>query len=67
MRETTLIVDDMVCKYCKYMVTKIVSSIDGVSDVLVSVPERTITVNYDSRKTDAYVIKMTLLEAGYKL
>ncbi|MDD3042461.1 MAG: heavy-metal-associated domain-containing protein [Methanosarcinaceae archaeon] len=66
-RETTLIVDDMVCRYCKDMVTRLVSSIDGVSRVRVDVPEHRINVIYDSKKTDAYVIKIKLLEAGYRL
>lgn len=49
------------------MVTSLVNSIDGVSKVRVDVPEHRVNVLYDSRKTDAYVIKMTLLEAGYRL
>ncbi|WP_255336421.1 heavy-metal-associated domain-containing protein [Methanosarcina sp. KYL-1] len=66
-RKTTLVVDDMVCRHCKDMVTRLVTSINGVSRVNVNVPDRTVNVTYDSEKTDAYVIKMTLLEAGYKL
>ncbi|MCQ1536724.1 heavy-metal-associated domain-containing protein [Methanosarcina sp. KYL-1] len=57
----------MVCRHCKDMVTRLVTSINGVSRVNVNVPDRTVNVTYDSEKTDAYVIKMTLLEAGYKL
>ncbi len=59
--------DDMVCRYCKNMVTRLVSSINGVSRVNVNVPDRTVNVTYDSQKTDEYVIKITLLEAGYRL
>ncbi|HII00156.1 TPA: heavy-metal-associated domain-containing protein [Methanosarcinaceae archaeon] len=57
----------MVCRYCKNMVTRLVSSINGVSRVNVNVPDRTVNVTYDSQKTDEYVIKITLLEAGYRL
>ncbi len=57
----------MVCRYCKNMVSRLVSSINGVSRVNVNVPDRTVNVTYDSKKTDEYVIKMTLLEAGYRL
>ena len=64
--ETTFIVDDMVCTSCKEMVTKLVTSINGVSRVKINIPDRTVNVAYDSRITDAYVIKMTLLKAGYK-
>ena len=64
--ETTFIVDDMVCRYCKDMVTRLVTSINGVSRVKINIPDRTVNVAYDSRITDAYVIKMTLLKAGYK-
>lgn len=49
------------------MVTRLVSSVNGVSRVQVNVPEHTVNVTYDSRITDAYVIRMTLIEAGYKL
>ncbi len=48
------------------MVTRLVSSINGVSRVNISIPDRTINVAYDSRITDAYVIRMTLIKAGYK-
>jgi|GEM_PF-357071 len=65
--ETTFIVDDLVCRYCKDMVTRLVTSINGVSRVNINIPERTVNVAYDSRITDAYVIQMTLLKAGYKI
>lgn len=48
------------------MVTKLITSINGVSRVDINIPERTVNVAYDSRITDAYVIQMTLLKAGYK-
>jgi copper chaperone len=48
------------------MVAKLVTSINGVSRVDINIPERTVNVAYDSRITDAYVIQMTLLKAGYK-
>jgi copper chaperone len=64
--ETTFIVDDMVCRYCKDMVVRLVTSINGVSRVDINIPERTVNVAYDSRITDAYVIQMTLLKAGYR-
>ncbi|MDD3248243.1 MAG: heavy-metal-associated domain-containing protein [Methanosarcina sp.] len=56
----------MICRYCKDTVTMLITSINGVSNVNVNVPERTVNVTYDSRITDAHVIRMTLLEAGYK-
>ncbi|MFZ2498566.1 MAG: heavy-metal-associated domain-containing protein [Methanosarcina sp.] len=66
MGETTFVVDDMICRYCKDMVTRLVTSINGVSRVNISIPDRTLNIAYDSRITDAYVIRMTLLKAGYK-
>jgi copper chaperone len=65
--ETTFVVDDLVCRYCKDMVARLVTSINGVSRVNINIPERTVNVTYDSRITDAYVIQMTLLKAGYKI
>jgi copper chaperone CopZ len=64
--ETTFIVDDLVCRYCKDMVARLVTSINGVSRVNINIHERKINVIYDSRITDAYIIQMTLLKAGYK-
>lgn len=64
--ETTFIIDDMVCRYCKDMIARLVTSINGVSRVNINIPDRTVNVAYDSRITDAYVIRMTLLKAGYK-
>jgi copper chaperone CopZ len=48
------------------MVAKLVTSINGVSRVNINIYERKIYVTYDSRITDAYIIQMTLLKAGYK-
>ena len=56
----------MVCRYCKDMITRLVTSINGVSRVNINIPDRTVNVAYDSRITDAYVIQVTLLKAGYK-
>jgi copper chaperone CopZ len=56
----------MICRYCKETVIRLITSINGVSCVNVNVPEKTVYVTYDSRITDAHVIRMTLLEAGYK-
>jgi copper chaperone len=64
--EATFIVDEMVCRYCKDMVTRLVTSINGVSRVNINISDRTVNVAYDSRVTDAHVIRMTLLKAGYK-
>lgn len=58
--------DDMICRYCKDTVTTLITSINGVSSVNVNIPERTVNVTYNSRMTDAHVIRMTLLEAGFK-
>lgn len=48
------------------MVVRLVTSINGVHRVNINIPEKTINVAYDSRITDAYVIQMALLKAGYK-
>lgn len=65
--EITFIVDDMVCRYCKDMVAKLITSIKGVSRVSINISDRTVNVSYDSRITDAHVIRMTLHKAGYKI
>ena len=48
------------------MIIRLVTSINGVSRVNLNIPDRTVNVAYDSRITDAHVIRMTLLKAGYK-
>jgi copper chaperone len=67
MGEITLIVDDMVCRYCKDMISRLITSIKGVSRVSINISDRTVNISYDSRMTDAHVIHMTLLKAGYKI
>jgi copper chaperone len=57
----------MVCRYCKDMVARLVTSIKGVSQVSINISDRTVNVSYDSRITDAHVIRMTLNKAGYKI
>jgi copper chaperone CopZ len=65
--EITFIVDDMVCRYCKDMVARLITSIKGVSRVNINISDKTVKVSYDSRITDAHVIRMTLLKAGYNI
>lgn len=49
------------------MVAKLIASIKGVSRVNINISDRTVNVSYDSRTTDAHVIRMTLHKAGYKI
>ena len=39
----------------------------GVARVNINISDRTVNVFYDSQITDAHVIRMTLLKAGYKI
>ena len=55
------------CRYCKDKIARQITSINEGSRVNINIPERTVNVAYDSRITDAYVIQMALLKAGYKI
>ena len=57
----------MMCAGCSARVDKTLSSIEGVREVSVSLPQRTATIDYDERITTPEELKKRLAATGYDL
>ncbi len=66
MKETTLGVKGMTCNHCVMAISEGVGSIDGVSEVDVSLEEGTVTV-FHSEEIDPDRIKEKIGELGYDI
>jgi len=65
MERIILNVEGMSCSHCENAVKKAVGSLSGVSNVTVSLKEKTVTVEYDSSKVSKADIKIAIEEQGY--
>lgn len=63
--KTIINVEGMSCSHCVNAVTKAVESLDGVSEVQVSLEAKNATVDYDSDKVTLEAIKAAIEEEGY--
>lgn len=64
--ETNITVSGMTCAHCANSVTKEISSIDGVSNVVVDVATGKVTIT-SSAQLDATQIAAAVEEAGYQV
>jgi copper chaperone len=65
MEKTVLRVDGMSCEHCVKAITKAVSALPGVSDVIVDLDGKIVTVEYDTEKAPLDRIKFEIEEQGY--
>lgn len=65
MQNIVLKVEGMSCGHCENRVKKAVGNLTGVSDVQVSLAEKTVTVSFDPTVTADIKIKETIEQAGY--
>lgn len=61
----TLQVPEVHCDHCKTSLEGAVGSLEGVSQVEVSVPEASLGVSFDEDAVDLDTIKKTIEEQGY--
>jgi copper chaperone len=61
----TLQVPEVHCDHCKTSLEGAVGSLEGVSQVEVSVPEASLGVSFDEEAVDLDTIKKTIEEQGY--
>ena len=66
MKEDTIQIEGMMCGHCQMNVTKVLSSVEGVVDVEVSLDPGQAKVNYDPGRINIEVLKGVINEAGYK-
>jgi len=67
MTETRISIEGMMCGHCQMAVTKALTSVEGVTDVEVSLNPGQAKVNYDSSKIDIEDLKGVITESGYKV
>lgn len=65
MQTTTFKVTGMTCGGCVSAVTKVLSAVDGVETVNVSLASNVATIEFDERKTDLSRLKSAVTESGY--
>ncbi|HSH58797.1 MAG TPA: heavy-metal-associated domain-containing protein [Acidimicrobiales bacterium] len=67
MSEATLNVPGIHCEHCQGSIEDALGELQGVRSARVSVPERTVDVDYDESLVDVDTIKDTIIEQGYDL
>ena len=65
MGTTTLQVPGIHCDHCKTAIEGAVGALDGVREAEVSVPERTVSVDYDEAVVDLGRIRDAIVDQGY--
>lgn len=61
----TLAVENMTCASCPYIVRRSLTAIPGVTNVAVSLEEKSATVSFDDTKTTADTLIGATTNAGY--
>jgi periplasmic mercuric ion binding protein len=64
-RTVTFAVDNMTCASCPYIVKTSMTAVPGVANVTVSLEAKTATVTFDDAKTNADIIAVASMNAGY--
>ena len=65
MTTTTISVPAIHCDNCKNSIEGALNDLDGVSTAEVSVPEKTVTVDYDDSTVDLVAIKVAIEDQGF--
>jgi len=64
-RTATLAVENMTCVSCRYIVKKSMGSVSGVSNVTISLAEKTATVTFDDTETTIEAIAQASADSGF--
>ena len=67
MSAATLNIPGIHCGHCQSSIEGALGELDGVRSARVSVPERTVDVDYDESLVDLEAIKDAIIEQGYDL
>ena len=65
MAKTTLSVPDISCEHCERTITEALTPLDGVREVKVDIPGKTVNVEYDDQKVGIERFKTILQEEDY--
>ncbi len=64
-KTVTLVVENMFCASCPYIVKKTLASVPGVTKVDVSFERKTAMVTFDEAKTNVEALTDATFDAGY--
>ena len=60
-------VEGMTCGHCVETVTQAVNSIEGVSQVLVDLKKKQVSVDFDESRTDMDAVSTKITEVGFEV
>lgn len=67
MSQATLNIPGIHCDHCQTSIEGALGELEGVRSARVSVPERSVDVDYDESVVDLEALGATILEQGYDL
>jgi len=65
MESITLVAPDISCQHCQHAIEGALGQTEGVSNVKVDIPTRTVHVDYDPQKLTLQKIEEVLDDVGY--
>ena len=65
MQNVILVAPDISCEHCQQAIEGTLGKLDGVSNVTVDIPTKTIHLNYDPQKVSLAKVEEALDDIGY--
>lgn len=65
METVTLVAPDISCEHCQHAIEGAVGRLEGVSNVTVDIPTKTVNLTYDPQKVTLTKIEEVLDDTGY--
>ncbi len=65
METTTLVAPDISCEHCQHAIEGAVGKMEGVSNVKVDIPTKTVLVEYDPQQVTLAKIEEVMDDVGY--
>ncbi len=65
METTTLVAPDISCEHCQHAIEGAVGKLEGVSNVKVDIPSKTVHIEYNPQKVTLARIEEVLDDTGY--
>jgi len=65
MESTTLVAPDISCEHCQHVIEGAVGKMEGVKQVKVDIPTRTVQVEYDPKLVTLAKIEAVMDDVGY--
>lgn len=65
MESTTLVAPDISCQHCQHAIEGAVGKVEGVTNVTVDIPTKTVHVEYDPKLVTEAKIEEVMDDTGY--